>query len=66
VLAEDFVVDVDYRKARVRFLDPNVRPVSEETAEPGEVMLPIRLSDRRPAVEIHLGTGSAVPHGDGD
>jgi hypothetical protein len=56
---KDFVVEVDYRKARVRFLDPKVRPVSEETAEPGEVVLPVRLIDRRPSVEIHLGTGSA-------
>lgn len=55
----DYVVEVDYRKRIVRFLDPKLRPVSEATADPGEFVLPMRLTDRRPALEIHLGTGSA-------
>ena len=56
---ERYVVEVDYQARRVRFLDPESRGVSEATAEPGEIVVPMRLTNRRPAVEIALGSGSA-------
>ena len=55
----DYVVEVDYRKRRVRFLDAQLRSVSRDTAAPGEIVVPLRLSDGRPEIEIALGTGSA-------
>jgi predicted aspartyl protease len=54
-----YVVEVDYEKRRVRFLDPDRHAVSEDSAAPGEIVVPMRLSDHRPALEIRLGSGSA-------
>lgn len=55
----EYVVEVDYQRKRVRFLDPSVWSVSEETAEPGEWVLPMGMTDNRPTVEIELGSGRA-------
>lgn len=54
----DYVLDIDYRRGSVRFLDPAIHPVTEETGEPGELVLPMGLTDGRPTVEIMLGRGS--------
>jgi predicted aspartyl protease len=56
---ESYVVEVDYEQRRVRFLDPDRHAVSEDSAAPGEIVVPMKLSDRRPSVEIRLGSGSA-------
>jgi hypothetical protein len=56
---EAYVLEVDYATRRVRFLDPDLRPVSEDAADPGEVVVPMRLTNQRPAIEIRLGSGSA-------
>lgn len=56
---QKYVVEVDYEARRVRFLDPKQRPVSEEDAEPGEVVVPMRLTNTGPSIEIELGDGSA-------
>ena len=53
----DYVVEVDYRAGRVRFLDPAIHAVSEETAEPDEIVLPMGMTDGRPTVRIGLGSG---------
>ena len=55
---EAYVVEVDYRTGRVRFLDPEVHAVREETAAPGELVLPMGFTDGRPTVEIEIGSGS--------
>ena len=55
----EYVVEVDYQLQRVRFLDPAVWPVSDETAEPDEWILPMGMTDGRPTVEIELGSGRA-------
>jgi predicted aspartyl protease len=55
---EAYVLEVDYASRRVRFLDPDLRPVSEDAADPGEVVVPMRLTNQRPAIEIRLGSGS--------
>ncbi len=55
---EAYVIEVDYRTGRVRFLDPEIHAVREETAAPGELVLPMRLTDGRPTVEIGIGSGS--------
>ncbi|MEE9608802.1 MAG: aspartyl protease family protein [Myxococcota bacterium] len=56
---EEYVIEVDYAGRRVRFLDPDVYRVSQASAEPGEIVVPMRLTDRRPMIEIRLGSGSA-------
>jgi hypothetical protein len=56
---EAYVLEVDYASRRVRFLDPDLRPVSEDAADPGEVVVPMRLTNQRPTIEIRLGSGSA-------
>ncbi len=52
---EHYVVEIDYAAERVRFLDPEIRPVAEDAAEPGEVVVPMVFVDRVPAIEIGLG-----------
>lgn len=54
----DYVVEVDYRRGVVRFLDPEVHPVAPDRAEPGELILPMGLTDGRPTVRIGLGQGA--------
>ena len=54
-----YVIEVDYQKQRVRFLDPELWSVSEQTARPGEWILPMGFSEGRPTLEIDLGSGSA-------
>ena len=54
----DYVVEVDYRAGRVRFLDPEMHAVDAERAEPGELVLPMGLTDGRPTLRIGLGRGS--------
>lgn len=56
---DSYVVEVDYEKRRVRFLDPDRHAVSEDSAAPGEVVVPMRLIEHCPAMEIRLGSGSA-------
>jgi predicted aspartyl protease len=56
---DHYVVEVDYEQRRVRFLDPDRHAVSEDSAAPGEIVVPMKLSDHRPAMEIGLGSGSA-------
>jgi Mg-chelatase subunit ChlD/predicted aspartyl protease len=55
---EAYVIEVDYRTGRVRFLDPEVHAVRAESAAPGELVLPMGFTDGRPTVEIGLGSGS--------
>jgi predicted aspartyl protease len=56
---EAYVLEVDYQRKRVRFLDPDVWEVSEGRAEPGEWILPMGMTDGRPTLEIELGSGRA-------
>ncbi len=54
----DYVIEVDYRAGHVRFLDPEIHGVYPERAEPGELVLPMGLTDGRPTLRIGLGQGS--------
>ncbi len=56
---ERYVLEIDYEGRTVRFLDPRRIQVSEASAEPGEIVVPMRLSDLRPTLEVAFGSGSA-------
>jgi hypothetical protein len=50
----EYVVEVDFPRRRVRFLDPNQYAVAEQTTAPEETVLPLRLVSRRPIVEMEI------------
>jgi hypothetical protein len=54
------VVEIDMPGRRVRFLDPKRFSVPEASDAPGAVVLPLRLVNNRPIVEIEVG-GERVP-----
>jgi len=49
-----YVVEIDWARRRVRFLDPDRFQVPEESGEEGAVVLPARMQGRRPVVELEL------------
>jgi predicted aspartyl protease len=55
-----FVVEFDFARRRVRFLDPGRYRVPESTDDPETAILPLRGSERRPVIEIEVG-GVALP-----
>jgi hypothetical protein len=50
----EYVVEVDFPRRRVRFLDPDRYRVPERTAAPDETVLPLKLISNRPIVEIEI------------
>lgn len=59
VLGGDFlaryVVEIDYPRRRVRFLDPDRFRVDASSPGPGAVVLPLRVASNRPAARIGVG-----------
>jgi predicted aspartyl protease len=51
---ERYVVELDFRGRRVRFLDPKTYRVPAALGAPGEVVTPIRIVGRRVSVEIEM------------
>jgi len=51
---ERYVVELDFRARRVRFLDPKRYRVPEAVGAPNEVVTPIRVIGRRISVEIEM------------
>jgi predicted aspartyl protease len=51
---EEYVLELDFEKRRVRFLDADEYQVPKRAEGPNEVVLPIRLGGKRPFVEIEL------------
>jgi hypothetical protein len=67
---EKYVLELDFVNARVRFLDPGKYRVPERADGPGEAVVPIRVSGRRPFtrlerggahVDVLLDTGAPMP-----
>jgi predicted aspartyl protease len=52
---EHYVVDLDFERRRVRFLDPDVHRVGDRL---GEVVVELSMRERRPYVRLELGNGS--------
>jgi hypothetical protein len=52
---EHHVVDLDFERRRVRFLDPDVRRVGDL---PGELVVELSMRERRPYARLELGGGS--------
>jgi predicted aspartyl protease len=50
----EYVVEIDFPRRRVRFLDPDHYAVAEQTAAPDETVLPLRLVSNRPIVEVEI------------
>jgi predicted aspartyl protease len=50
----EYVVEIDFPRRRVRFLDPGRYRVPERTAAPDETVLPLTLVSNRPLVEIEI------------
>jgi predicted aspartyl protease len=50
-----YVVDIDFERRRVRFLDPRVRRVGDLE---GESVVDLRVRERRPYARLELGNGS--------
>jgi hypothetical protein len=50
----EYVVEVDFPRRRVRFLDPERFEVSEKAAAPDETVLPLQLISNRPIVEVEI------------
>jgi predicted aspartyl protease len=50
----EYVVEIDFPRRRVRFLDPDRYAVAEQTAAPDETVLPLRLVSNRPIVEVEI------------
>jgi len=49
-----YVLELDFRGRRLRFLDPDRFEVPESVDAPGEAVLPLRVRMNRPGVELHL------------
>ena len=54
----NYVLELDFPRARLRFLDPDRYRVPER--EPGAATLPVRLVASRPLIDIEIG-GARVP-----
>jgi len=52
---QQYVVDIDFERRRVRFLDPETHAVGDL---PNELVVPLQINERRPYAELALGTGS--------
>jgi predicted aspartyl protease len=50
----EYVLEIDFSRRRVRFLDPDHYAVAEQTTTPGETVLPVRLVSNRPIVEVEI------------
>jgi len=50
----EYVVEIDFPRRRVRFLDPAHYTVPEQTSDPGETVLPLSLVSNRPIVEVEI------------
>lgn len=50
----EYVVEVDFPRRRVRFLDPDRYAVAEQTTAADETVLPLRMVSNRPIVEIEI------------
>jgi predicted aspartyl protease len=50
----NFVVEIDFPRRRVRFLDPDRYRVPEHVDAENEAVLPLRLAGRRPIVEVEV------------
>jgi predicted aspartyl protease len=50
----EYVVEIDFPRRRVRFLDPDHYTVAEQTAAPDETVLPLSLVSNRPIVEVEI------------
>lgn len=51
---EEFVVEIDFPRRVVRFLDPDRYEVPEQASAPDERVVPMRVSAKRPFVEIEV------------
>jgi predicted aspartyl protease len=49
-----FVVELDFQRRRVRFIDPDQFAVPKSVDDPNEAVLPLRVSGNRPFVTIEL------------
>jgi hypothetical protein len=52
---ERYVVDLDFERRRVRFLDPDLHRVGDL---PGEIVVDLSMRERRPYARLELGDGS--------
>jgi predicted aspartyl protease len=52
---EHYVVELDFERRRVRFLDPEVHEVGDTT---GEIVVELSMRERRPYAQLELGGGS--------
>jgi predicted aspartyl protease len=50
----EYVVEIDFPRRRVRFLDSGRYRVPEKTTAPGETVLPLHLVSNRPIVEVEI------------
>ncbi len=50
-----YVLEIDFHRVRVRFLDPERYQVPEQSDAPGTAVLPLRVVGNRPVVEVHVG-----------
>ena len=50
----EYVVEIDFPRRRVRFLDPDQYTVAPQTSVPGETVLPLSLVSNRPIVEVEI------------
>jgi predicted aspartyl protease len=49
-----YVVEIDFPRRRVRFLDPDRYRAPEQTAAPDETVLPVQLVSNRPILEVEI------------
>lgn len=50
----DYVLELDFRERRIRFLDPDRYEVPETTDEPDTDVVPLEFQDTRPKIEVSL------------
>jgi predicted aspartyl protease len=50
----EYVVEIDFPRRRVRFVDPDRYAVAEQTTAPDETVVPLRLVSNRPIVEVEI------------
>ena len=50
----EYVIEVDFPRRRVRFIDPDRFPVAKQVEAPGEAVLPLNLIANRPHVQVAL------------
>ncbi len=51
---ENYVVELDFTKRTVRFLDPDRYAIPEKAESVDEVVLPMKLSSRQPILEVRI------------